>query len=52
MKLIPDDLVNNLQVLIDHAVHSRHTWAQVAEVKRALMELKDVEEGDPPDPDE
>lgn len=42
MKLISEDLVNDIQVVIDNAIHSKHTWAQIAEVKRALMGLKDA----------
>jgi hypothetical protein len=43
MKLISEALINDLQVLIDNAVHLRHTWSQVAEIKKALMELRDEE---------
>lgn len=52
MKLISDDLVNDLQVLIDNAIHLRHTWAQVAQVKRALAELEDGAQEPPGRPSE
>ena len=44
MKIIPETLIDDLQVLIDNAIHLRHTWAQVAEVKRALVDLEDFQE--------
>lgn len=44
MKVIPDALISDIQVLIDNAIHLRHTWSQVAAIKKALMELKDLAE--------
>ena len=44
MKLIPESLVADLQMIINNAIHSRHTWAQVAEIKRMLIALKDAPE--------
>ena len=44
MKLISEDLVQNIQILLNVGKHPDHTWAQVAEVKQALIGLKDAPE--------
>ena len=51
MKLISDGLINDVQVLIDNAIHLRNSWSQVAEVKRALQGLEDAEAAEVADED-
>ena len=44
MKKISDSLIRDIQIILESAVHPKYSWAQIAEVKKQLMELEEAEE--------